>query len=267
MLPPGECDCFSLNGGSLSIAQPLGASHLAALFDAAVEHGSGIGSSGYDLTLTSIASGIRYRPFRQPRWNPFAQVLIGVANASGTLVEGNTPAASDSTLNFASIVGGGLDYRLRGRWSLRLIDADYLLTRSSTALTIHQNNLRLGAGIVIRLGSIELQAQVSRNCGAFLAPPGRSISGVPVCPRVKPYLTRSRSFLARSAFACVLICSILNIRLATAQSLKLDAPAPLHQGNNQALIDSFVGDHYYYFYELPLFHIAWTFSGTVKAST
>ena len=150
--PPGECDCFSLNGGSLSIAQPLGASHLAALFDAAVEHGSGIGSSGYDLTLTSIASGIRYRPFRQPRWNPFAQVLIGVANASGTLVEGNTPAASDSTLNFASIVGGGLDYRLRGRWSLRLIDADYLLTRSSNRVNDHQNNLRLGAGIVIRLG-------------------------------------------------------------------------------------------------------------------
>ena len=79
---------------------------------------------------------------------------------------------------------------------------------------------------------------------------------------MKPYLTRSRSFLARSAFACVLICSILNIRLATAQSLKLDAPAPLHQGNNQALIDSFVGDHYYYFYAEPgKFHIAWTFSG------
>jgi hypothetical protein len=79
---------------------------------------------------------------------------------------------------------------------------------------------------------------------------------------MKPYLTRSRSFLVRSAFAFVLICSILNIRLATAQSLKLDAPAPLHQGNNQALIDSFVGDHYYYFYAEPgKFHIAWTFNG------
>lgn len=79
---------------------------------------------------------------------------------------------------------------------------------------------------------------------------------------MKPYLTRSRSFLVRSAFTCVLICSILNIRPATAQSLKLDAPAPLHQGNNQALIDSFVGDHYYYFYAEPgKFHIVWIFSG------
>jgi outer membrane immunogenic protein len=150
--PPAECDCFSLNGGSLSITQPLGSGHLAAVFDAAVAHGSGISSSHYDLTLTSITSGLRFSPFLQPRWNPFGQVLIGVANASGTLVEGNTPAASDSTLNFASIVGGGLDYRLRGRWSVRLIDADYLLTRSSNRVNDHQNNLRLSAGIVYRFG-------------------------------------------------------------------------------------------------------------------
>ena len=150
--PPAQCDCFSLNGGSVSLAQPLAASHLSAVVDAAVVHGSGISSGGYDLTLFSFVSGVRYRPMFRPRWNPFGQVLVGVANASGTLVEGNTPAANDSTLNFASLVGGGLDYRLRGRWSLRLIDADYLLTRSSNRINDHQNNLRLGAGIVLRFG-------------------------------------------------------------------------------------------------------------------
>ena len=150
--PPAECDCFSLNGGSFSIAQPLGSGHLAAVFDAAVVHGSGISSSGYDLTLSSFTAGLRYRPFLQPRWNPFGQILLGAANASGTLVEGNSPAASDSTLNFASVVGGGLDYRLHGRWSLRVIEGDYLLTRSSNRINDHQNNLRLGAGIVYRFG-------------------------------------------------------------------------------------------------------------------
>lgn len=150
--PPDQCGCFSMNGGSISIEQPLGASHLAAVVDAAAVHGSGISSSGYDLTLFSFTSGLRYRPLLRPRWNPFGQVLIGVANASGTLVEGNTPAANDSPLNFASVVGGGLDYRLHGRWSLRLIDADYLLTRSSNGVNDHQNNLRLGAGIVFHFG-------------------------------------------------------------------------------------------------------------------
>ena len=59
------------------------------------------------------------------------------------------------------------------------------------------------------------------------------------CLHMKPNLTRSRLFLARSAFACALACPLLNILPIAAQSLKLDAPAPLHQGNNQALIDSF----------------------------
>jgi hypothetical protein len=79
---------------------------------------------------------------------------------------------------------------------------------------------------------------------------------------MKPYLTRSRSIATRSALACALAFSLLSVQLATAQSLKPEAPAPLHRGNNQALIDSFVGDHYYYFYAEPgKFHIAWTFSG------
>jgi len=39
----------------------------------------------------------------------------------------------------------------------------------------------------------------------------------------------------------------------------------LHRGNNQALIDSFVGDHYYYFYAEPgKFQISWTFSGAAE---
>ncbi len=53
-----------------------------------------------------------------------------------------------------------------------------------------------------------------------------------------------------------------------AQSLKLDAPAPLHAGNNQALIDSFVGDHYYFFFAEPgKFHIAWTWGGANEGFT
>jgi hypothetical protein len=64
------------------------------------------------------------------------------------------------------------------------------------------------------------------------------------------------------ALACMMVLTLLNPRAVAAQSVKLDAPAPIHQGNNQALIDSFVGDHYYYFYAEPgRFRIAWSFSG------
>jgi outer membrane immunogenic protein len=150
--PPGSCDCFSMNGGSLSIAQPLGSGHLAAVFDASAVHGSGVSASNYDLTLSSFTVGARYRPWLHARWSPFGQVLVGVAHASGSLVGGDSPAADDSALTFASVIGGGLDYRLSRHWSLRMIDADYLLTTYSNGVNDHQNNLRIGAGIIYRFG-------------------------------------------------------------------------------------------------------------------
>jgi hypothetical protein len=58
------------------------------------------------------------------------------------------------------------------------------------------------------------------------------------------------------------LCLLATFIPAHSQSLKLEAPAPLHEGNNQALIDSMVGDHYYFFYAEPgKFHIAWSFGG------
>ncbi len=189
--PVAECDCFSLNGGSFTIAQPLGhelgGGHLAAVFEATVVHGSidsvetgtsePVGSAKaparlaerlaadlanspkaasagptvtYDLTLSAFTAGVRYRPILRSKWNPFGQILIGVANANGSLVE-FAPAANDSTLNFASQVGGGLDYRLRSRLSLRVFEANYFLTRESNGVNDHQNNLALSAGITYRL--------------------------------------------------------------------------------------------------------------------
>ncbi len=82
---------------------------------------------------------------------------------------------------------------------------------------------------------------------------------------MKYFLLQSRFLVARIVFAWALSCALLNSRPATAQSLQLNAPAPLHQGNNQALIDSFVGDHYYYFFAEPgKFQIAWSFSGAAE---
>jgi hypothetical protein len=80
---------------------------------------------------------------------------------------------------------------------------------------------------------------------------------------MKRRIHRLLSFLRQTALACLLAAGLCNA--AQAQSLKLGAPAPLHQGNNEALIDSFVGDHYYYFYAEPgKFRIAWTFSGAAE---
>jgi len=150
--PPAQCDCFSLNGGSISLAQPIRSGRFAFVFDTTISHGSEIGTGGYDLTLAAFTGGVRYRPLPRARWNPFGEVLVGAAHASGSLVEGPTPAASDPTLVFASTIGGGLDRRLTKSWSLRIIEADYLLTTYTNRVNDHQNSLRISVGAAYHFG-------------------------------------------------------------------------------------------------------------------
>lgn len=151
--PPGVCGCFSMNGGSLSFAQPFSDGKWSAVFDAIGEHGSGISAGNFDLTLSVFTLGARYRPWPQSQWSPFGQVLLGVSHASGTLVEGNTPAAQDASLKFASNVGSGIDYWVNNRWSIRAFEADYLLTTYSNRTTDHQNSLRISVGAAFHFGA------------------------------------------------------------------------------------------------------------------
>jgi peptidoglycan-associated lipoprotein len=157
--PPDRCGCFSLNGGSVSLALPATipgpAGRFALAVDATVAHGSGISNRSYDLTLGAFTAGLRYRPNGAlGPFKPFFQVLAGGAHAGGSLGSGNTPMASESALVFASNIGGGLDLNSHpgGHVTWRLVEADYLVTLFNNGSNDHQNILRLGAGIVFRFG-------------------------------------------------------------------------------------------------------------------
>lgn len=149
--PPGECDCFSMNGGSLSVAQPFKAGSLppgslAFVLDATFAHASSISHADYSLTLSTYTVGVRYRPLPTAQWSPFGQVLLGASHASGSLVEGGTPAAGDGTLKFASVIGAGVDRWIGPQWSLRVLEIDYLLTTYSNRADDRQNSLRVSVG-------------------------------------------------------------------------------------------------------------------------
>jgi hypothetical protein len=49
-------------------------------------------------------------------------------------------------------VGGGLDLRLSPRVSLRLVEANYLVTTFDNGVNDHQNIRRLSAGLVVHFG-------------------------------------------------------------------------------------------------------------------
>ena len=152
--PPGDCGCFNLNGGSATFAwtlKPEG--HFALVGDITAAHAGSISSSGYDLTLSSYTVGARYRfKVPQPSLQPFGQLLVGIAHSSGSLVEGQSPATANAGAAFAANFGGGLDLRANRRFSVRLVEANYLLTTFDNGTNNHQNNLRVSAGVVMHFG-------------------------------------------------------------------------------------------------------------------
>jgi outer membrane immunogenic protein len=148
---PGECGCINMQGGggwgSYNLTSSLGI-----VGEVAAQHASNIGPLAAALTLTSFLGGVRYKPRPAQTFVPFVQVLLGGAHASGDMAPG-TPGIPGSSNAFALTAGGGLDIRVSEHFAVRAIQADYYYTRFTNGVNDHQNNLRLGAGLVIRFGS------------------------------------------------------------------------------------------------------------------
>jgi opacity protein-like surface antigen len=84
--------------------------------------------------------------FRHGKVTPFVQTLFGgiwTTNGIGT---------STSENNFAMTAGGGIDVKVSKHVSIRPIQAEYFMTKIANGLNDRQDNLRIGAGIVVRLG-------------------------------------------------------------------------------------------------------------------
>jgi peptidoglycan-associated lipoprotein len=148
--PPGRCGCFHMNGGAGWFAHYFSSS-FALVGEVGAVHAGHVNGSASDFTLTSFLAGPRYSRHIVSRVSPFAEALLGGAHASGGL----TPVASGlagSANAFALGLGGGLDLELSRRWALRPLQLDYFLTRFNNGSNDHQNNLRVGVGMVYRFG-------------------------------------------------------------------------------------------------------------------
>jgi len=148
--PAGDCGCFALNGGSGWVGFNFMRS-FGIVGEIASQHVSNVSGSGADLTLTSYLAGPRYTWARARHFAPFAQVLLGGVHASGSLAPGSSGLPGSANA-FGMIAGGGLDISLTRHIALRAFEADYYLTRFDNGVNDHQNNLRLGAGLMIRFG-------------------------------------------------------------------------------------------------------------------
>ena len=147
--PPASCDCFEMNGGYVSANM-----HLTDWFGVAGEftgnRASDVSVLGQDLTLTTFTIGPR-ATFRLRRFTTFGEALIGGAHGSDSYFPSKT-SSSTSASSFAFSTGGGLDYRLTPRFSIRAIDLQFLRTSFPNGTDNTQNHLMIGAGLVVKFG-------------------------------------------------------------------------------------------------------------------
>ena len=148
---PGDCGCISMQGGGAWAGYNF--THSWGLIgQVARQHAANISPFSANLTLISFMGGIRYqRKIGGPLW-PFAQVVLGGAHANGSMAPGNSGIPGSSNA-FAMAAGGGMDLRLSRLFAIRMIQADYFYTRFQNGVNDHQNNLRIGAGVLVRFGS------------------------------------------------------------------------------------------------------------------
>jgi outer membrane protein OmpA-like peptidoglycan-associated protein len=155
-----------MNGGSTSIAFNLNR-HLGLVADFGAYTNSQVRFTGaYTSTVNvnnanvaalSYLFGPRLSFRMHDRVTPFVQVLFGGVHANEVVLSNCTfsctllPAQS----SFGLTAGGGLDVRVHHHIAIRIIQAEYMMTRFTsytTGETATQNDMRLSAGLVFRFG-------------------------------------------------------------------------------------------------------------------
>ncbi|HYL76327.1 MAG TPA: outer membrane beta-barrel protein [Bryobacteraceae bacterium] len=139
---------FNLNGASGSVAYNV-SDRFSVVGDVGGYRFSGL-PSGLSSTMYTFLFGPRYSFRKVRRFTPFAHVLLGVGRVNAS--SGGIDAGENG---FSMAMGGGLDLPFRRRFALRVIQAEYLLTRFDrvTGDSATQNDLRISAGLVVRFGS------------------------------------------------------------------------------------------------------------------
>jgi hypothetical protein len=140
---------FWMQGGSIEAAAQFWRG-LGVEADIAGFHQQNASNTGVGLDMLTATFGPRYQ------WSPVhrryffsSHALMGVANGFNSIFPGS--ALTTGTANgFALQIGGGMDVAIKHRLLLRALEADWLRTQLPNADTNVQNNVRLGAGVVVR---------------------------------------------------------------------------------------------------------------------
>ncbi len=146
--PPTTCNCFGMQGGFAQGTFALN-EWLRIAAEVTGGHANNIGPLGQNLTLMTYAAGPQV-VLGSHRFELFGQALFGAAHGSDSYFPSGSTASPTAT-SFALSTGGGLDLTLSRHVAIRVAQVQYLRTTLPNGTNNQQNQLTLGAGIVVRL--------------------------------------------------------------------------------------------------------------------
>jgi outer membrane protein OmpA-like peptidoglycan-associated protein len=123
-------------------------------------------------------AGLQYK-YHTNSFSPFFRLMAGAANLSPAFPP--TPPNFGNQWDAALAAGGGFDYAIGRRFSIRVAQADYIYTNYSPYIgagthSTQWNNVRLSAGAIINLGSY----YTPQPTAACTVQPSEVIEGEPV---------------------------------------------------------------------------------------
>ena len=153
--PPGSCGCFFLLGGAADVALPLYRG-FSVDTEIAGEHTDSVPGTDRGLSTITLLAGPRYR-FQLPRLQSvFVQTLFGAARGFDAEFRRGTNAVDTATA-FGYAVGGGYELPVGRRLTLRPAQVDYVQTNLPNGSDNRQRNIRVGAGIIVRLSAASMR--------------------------------------------------------------------------------------------------------------
>jgi Outer membrane protein beta-barrel domain len=147
-------DTFWMQGGSIELG--TNAWHgLGIAANLSGTHTNAVGATTIPLSLVTMTFGPRYRWHAARRVSIYGEGLIGEANgfkSAFPATAGVQTPTQTSANGLAIQVECGVDYKLSRRIAVRAIEAAWQHTQLPNEANNVQNDLRIGAGFILRFG-------------------------------------------------------------------------------------------------------------------
>ena len=144
--PAGDCGCFSASSGSGDVVLNTPAA-TSAVGEISGYQAHRISGSSQNVTVLNYLFGGRYTVGTHSRLRLYGQALFGISHESSNY------AYVQSANAFAFSLGGGVHVTAGRRLGINVVQADWLRSTLPNTGNNRQNDLRLGTGIYLVLGS------------------------------------------------------------------------------------------------------------------